>query len=762
MLLEESLVMSNGSGLKQQWGVGDPAKAGSDKQSQQVQASFQKEMGAINAHLQYTSANAEAARHDPLEARRDALYPAFQAALAQIDRTDPAKAQGAIDKVLADAKALSAETAALHKAAEKALNDWKARQPKFDAAVHQVEEMEAWGYDKVTPLRGLIDGIRTQTNERRYAQASLTVDQLLPKLTPLNDDFQKQKAAKPKYEQALAEQSARLDALKAAERPSQAMTAKAGEADTALTDARAKADAKDFVAASEKMKAVQASVDALDKLAKDPQRVKFLADRKAAEEAVNAPHDTSFPELEADWNAIVQLKNQSDPLADSGDYAGANKILADVKTKITAYQKKLEKLKQKKEYEDGLTTLGPKFTEAAQYSYKPLQPKLDDINKRKAAMEAAAAKEDYATALKMQSELQAKLDAFLADLKKLQQAEQDYNTTRAAVKPKLDDALVSARVFTSLQSARAALVQANAAVEAAAAAQDFENALQLIKALQTKVDAYLDQANKQQEKYTKKADEIAKQLDAASDLTRGDVAKAAANALTDDELQHLPTPIRNRLLAEMQKGGLTDDKKAACKKLFSKKFLDPEFEKIDKENQQKMIDKMKNDPAFKEARKNWNKMSEADRIAVLQKAVDYQAEAYGVPKTTIETYSKNDATDYGYYNHADGKLHINANDAALKNGGFDEALDTAVHENGHRYQATLIDKLDATPPEIKPGDPLYDQAMTFKLNDTTRGFYVQPPEKTPSPNTGNEYFTQPQENHSRITGRAVKNAHIGK
>src|SRR2546430_14285713 len=95
-----------GDGLKQQWGVQDPAKAGSDKQSKDFQAAFQKEMGCINSHLQYTSANAEAARHNPLEARRDALYPAFQSANAQVDPADPAKAKGAIDKVLADAKAI--------------------------------------------------------------------------------------------------------------------------------------------------------------------------------------------------------------------------------------------------------------------------------------------------------------------------------------------------------------------------------------------------------------------------------------------------------------------------------------------------------------------------------------------------------------------------------------------------------------------------------------------------------------------------------
>jgi hypothetical protein len=212
-----------GDGLKQQWGVNDPKKAGSDKQATEFKAAFQSHISCVNGHLQYTSANAEVDKHAALAAKRDALYPAFQGALAQIDPKDPSKAKAAIDKVLADAKGLSTESAALRKAAEKALADWKARQPKFDAAVHQVEELETWGDAKAAPLRALVDGIRTQTNERRYAPASATVDQLLPKLKPIYDEYLKQKAAKPKYEQMLAEQSARLDALKAAEEPSQPM-----------------------------------------------------------------------------------------------------------------------------------------------------------------------------------------------------------------------------------------------------------------------------------------------------------------------------------------------------------------------------------------------------------------------------------------------------------------------------------------------------------------------------------------------------------
>ena len=220
---------TGGTGLKNQWGVGDPTQpntsgdqdtkdTGSDKQANDFQAAFKSEQGVINGHLQYTSANAEAPKHDAFAARRDAMYSSFQAALAKIDRTDPSKAQGDIDKVLGDARALSGEVANFRQEAEKAKNDWESRQGKFDEAVHQVEELEAWEDPKSPALRGLVDGIRGQVNERKYAQACTTLDQLLPKLGPIYDEYVKQRDAKPQYEQQLAEITARLDALKPAER----------------------------------------------------------------------------------------------------------------------------------------------------------------------------------------------------------------------------------------------------------------------------------------------------------------------------------------------------------------------------------------------------------------------------------------------------------------------------------------------------------------------------------------------------------------
>src|SRR5262249_54823502 len=389
-------------------------------------------------------------------------------------------------------------TAALHKSAQKAFNDWKARQPKYDAAVHQVEELEAWGDAKTPLLRGLIDGIRTQTNQRQYAPACVTFDQVLPKLKPIFDDYVKQKEAKPKYEQILAEQSARLDALNAAERPSQPMTAKAGEADTALEQAGAKADAKDYVGGTEQMKTVQTTVDALDKLTKDPERAKFLANRQAIEDAVNAPADTTFKSLEADWNAILQQREQLDPAADSGDYAGANKTLADLKLKLEAYKKKLEELKkQKQAYEDALAPLQPKLADANQSRYAKLEPMQQAITSVQAEMEKSAQDEDFVRALQLANDLAPKLDEFAQALAELDQQQKEYDEALAALQPQLQEAMKS--TYTPLKPKVDEITTLKGTMEAAAQKEDFVAALQSLNDLKAKIEAFLPDLKKLQQ-----------------------------------------------------------------------------------------------------------------------------------------------------------------------------------------------------------------------------------------------------------------------
>jgi hypothetical protein len=498
------------TGLKSQFGVGDPNNpaqntpntqdTGSDKQAQEFQAAFQQEQGVINGHLQYTAANAEAARHGPLSARRDAMFPAFQSALAKIDRKDPSKAQAAIDKVLSDVRALSAEVAAFRQQAEKAKSDWDSRQGKYDEAVHQTEELVAWEDTKAPALRGLVDGIRTQVNQRQYAQATTTLDQLLPKLAPIYEEYLRQKEAKPQYEQQVAEQSARVEALKAADRPSQPMTAKAGEADAAMQQAKGQADTKDFVGGLEQIGTAQAAVDELDTLTNDPQRQQYLADSQAQGQTSEPQPEPLFKILEADWAAISETGAQAQPLADSGDYGGANQALAESKTKRAEFQTKhAEFVQQKQLFDDAQAQLQPRLDalSVSEPQYAKLQPIQQEADAGRTQMEASAQAEDFGQALTQAQDLSAKLDAIEQAKAEIDQKKQAYETLRSLVEPRITQA--SKKQYLNLAPKLEEIKKLQTQATAAGQAGDFEQATKLMNDASAKTDAYVTACDKEVE-----------------------------------------------------------------------------------------------------------------------------------------------------------------------------------------------------------------------------------------------------------------------
>ncbi len=497
------------TGLKGQWGVGDPSKPqtnpspdgknpttadkGSDKQAQDFQAAFQKEQGVINDHLQYTSANAEASKHAALASRRDALYSAFQAALGQIDRNDPSKAQGAIDKVLSDANALSAEVATFRQETEQAKNEWDSRQSEYDEAVRHVEELEAWEDAQAGALRGQADGIRTQTNERRWREACTGFDGLRAALQPVYEEYLRQREAKPQYEQQLAEISAKLEALKAAERPSQPMTAKAGEAGAALHEAKGKADTKDFVGGLEVLTRTKGLVDELDTLTNDPQRQQYLADSQGPDQASTPRPEPAFTSLDADWAAIGEGGASAQPMADAGDYAGANQALADVKSRREAFQVKHDQLVQKKtEYEATLAQLQPRLqgVSVSEPQYAKLAPMQQELANAQTQMESAAQAEDFGQALTLAQELSGKVDAIEQAKAEIDAKKQQYEAALAALQPRLQAVSVSDPAYAKIESQLQEIAQAQTTMEASAQAGDYDQANTQLQDLTTKVDAY--------------------------------------------------------------------------------------------------------------------------------------------------------------------------------------------------------------------------------------------------------------------------------
>lgn len=404
--------MAEENGLKQQWGVQDPAKVGTGQQAQQFQVAFQREMAAVSGHLQYTAANAELASHEPLATRRDGLYPSFQAALAQIDPTNPGIAQRAIDQVLASAKMLQGETAALRKRAEKARNDWQMRSSSFETAVVQIEELEGWEHAKAGALRSLVDGIRKLTDERKFAPASSAVDLLLPKLKPIHLDYLRQKEAQKGYQSLMDRLSSRLnDAASSRYLKLQPMQE---DMDAIRAKMELAAKAKDFV------QALQIATDLGSKLDTYEKALSELdASRKSYEDALNSiqPRLTNaclpHPKLELLQKDLLAVQDQMAAAAQVEDFKRALEFVKDVSTKLDAFAAALTELeRQKKAYDDALAPLRPRLDKVCQSESPALAPLQEELIKIQEAMDLSAKSENYDQALILAKNLSANLDAY--------------------------------------------------------------------------------------------------------------------------------------------------------------------------------------------------------------------------------------------------------------------------------------------------------------------------------------------------------------
>ena len=104
---------------------------------------------------------------------------------------------------------------------------------------------------------------------------------------------------------------------------------------------------------------------------------------------------------------------------------------------------------------------------------------------------------------------------------------------------------------------------------------------------------------------------------------------------------------------------------------------------------------------------------------------------------------------------------MNVHDTAFKQRPFEEAMDTVIHEMAHHQQSMMADRIKK-PPKLSKSDPDFLQAQSFKLNDTSGGFFVFPAEPPASAGKGPEYFTQPDENHSRTTAALIAGVGVGK
>jgi hypothetical protein len=552
--------------------------------------------------------------------------------------------------------------------------------------------------------------------------------------------------------------------------PHEKLADKRTEIDTANGEMESAGQNEDYEQALQKAGDLSTKVDAYLAAVEELEKQKKAYEDGLAALQPNLPTTSSgeHPKLQPIEEDIARLQTEMEAAAKTEDYEQALKLQGDLSAKVDEYTKTKEELEQQKEaYEQALAALQPKLAEASQCKaqFADLEPIQQEMVTIQTEMEAAAKAEDYESAQRLLGDLDAKVKEYFAAIDK---KKKEYETARDAAQSKVDDCMVMARSFDSLKAKQTAVADKKKEMEGKAAAEDYDAATKLAGELDKLATDYLSEAAKVQKTYDDKGAKISKDLDAAAEDKRGDVARDVVNnQLTQDDIKYLPPAVRNRLMEELRKD-FTDANKDATKKLYSVRYLDPEFEKLDKKKREALVEKLKNDPDIVAARDKWKDMSKEDRLKIMKKVAQYHGEAYDTDpsKMTVVDYDKEPTKDAsgkvtgwnnGVYNGSadgSGKITVNTNpywDESKKQGvkfnNFDLSLDLMTHEAGHRYQEQLAKKVKDG--KLKPGDPEYNQAKAFELND---GYYTEdePP-----------YSDQPMEAHSRISAKTIQDARIG-
>jgi hypothetical protein len=225
--------------------------------------------------------------------------------------------------------------------------------------------------------------------------------------------------------------------------------------------------------------------------------------------------------------------------------------------------------------------------------------------------------------------------------------------------------------------------------------------------------------------------------------------------MKDDEIEKLPPTEAARLIRGLVAAGKPEGALLEAQlRLYKHTKLDKKFLKADEAHEKQVAASLKGDKDLEAARNNWDRTDMQTKIAALQKLVNAQCKAYGIPTLKLlleeEAATKGGYVDEGLYK--DGKMWINFGPDAHRD--FRAQMKTVFHEVAHYYQDTLVAKFNSG--ELKPDDPLYGQAALFAADKDLWANVQDPDEHSDKIYEG--YQAQPNERHSFETSEAMTTA----
>lgn len=251
----------------------------------------------------------------------------------------------------------------------------------------------------------------------------------------------------------------------------------------------------------------------------------------------------------------------------------------------------------------------------------------------------------------------------------------------------------------------------------------------------------------------KKHDDLVNQHDAIAG-PKAEGAKLRVQELKSKGLLHLQTNEDKISLLKDLRGcskSMTDEQREAQREIYLSLSLDKKLLEHDKKKREEITETIfKNSELasdLQKAKEEWQSWDAPKKKALLKKVLNVQARAlYGEDGPELDEFDEGPTSagvKQGGFKLSSGKIRINVNPAAPFQRDFQTTLGTLLHENTHKFQFVLLDKLKKG--ELTEDDPLYAEALLFEVNTEGQG-YVNGAEDYQT------YVKQPTEEHAHSNG----------
>lgn len=362
-----------------------------------------------------------------------------------------------------------------------AKDEYDLLRPEFDTRLGDAEAAGPYTEEltsQIAAVRGNVSAIDSAASAGEWVDALTLLQDAVPRLEPVEAEVARIEAAKVAYESDLAALQPRLTEASSSEfatlsEQSQLIADKQTEMEAAAT-------AHDYETASGHVAELGPLVD--DYLSQRDELDQSRADYESAlgpvESRLQAAANCEMATASEVQQRMVDAEAEMRALAEAEDFAGALTKLSDVETALTEYEALIE---DRDLYEARLAAIQDELIEystsrAERAFLQAIQGQMATIQ---SDMEAAAAAEDYETALTKIGELEAKIAECIAEIEKKQQ---EYETARANLDRQVSAAQSDATdAAPALDTQMAAITAKIPPIDTAAAAEDWVEAKNLIQ-----------------------------------------------------------------------------------------------------------------------------------------------------------------------------------------------------------------------------------------------------------------------------------------